>query len=240
MAKPEQPFDPANESRESVVERNIGVFLSDSTHPTLVPEHCFLYTICCTGNCTPAMYYAWESIVRCQNGAAQVNLLLNRASEWLDIDSYLPYEGKVVLHNKTAKSISLRIPRWVDKNAIAIQSSGRRAKPYLVGQYLVFDDVRARDILTVTFPVEETTEKYTLKWKQDEFWKESTNPGSAWQALKDPAVYTCTFRGNTLINISPRDLGVGYPLYERDALQRMTKAPLHKVSRYIAPVLPKL
>ena len=27
------------------------------------------------------------------------NLLLNRASPWMDIDSYIPYEGKVVLKN---------------------------------------------------------------------------------------------------------------------------------------------
>ena len=37
------------------------------------------------------------------DGHAQVNLLLNRASPWLDVDSYLPYEGKVVIHNKTAQ-----------------------------------------------------------------------------------------------------------------------------------------
>jgi hypothetical protein len=240
MAKAEQPFDPVHESRESVIERNMGVFLSDSTHPTLVPEACFLYTICCTGNCTPALYYAWESIVRCENGAAQVNLLLNRASEWLDIDSYLPYEGKVVLHNKTARRISLRIARWVDRKAIATQCGGQPAKPYWVGQYLVFENLKPRDMLTITFPVVETTETYTLKWKQDEFWKESTNPGSTWQPAPHPAVYSCTFRGNTLVNISPRDQGTGYPLYQRDALQHVTETPFKKVSRYIAPVLPKL
>ena len=31
-----------------------------------------------------------------------MNLLLNRASPWIDVDSYLPYEGRVQLKNKTA------------------------------------------------------------------------------------------------------------------------------------------
>ena len=38
-----------------------------------------------------ALYDAWESIVRCLDDMAQVNLLLKRASPWLDVDSYLPY-----------------------------------------------------------------------------------------------------------------------------------------------------
>ena len=240
MAKPDEPFDPANETRDSVIGRNVGVFLSDSTHPTLVPESCFLYTICCTGNCTPAMYYAWESIVRCQDGAAQINLLLNRASAWLDIDSHLPYEGKVVIHNKSARSIAVRIPRWVDKQAIASRFSRRAAKPHWVGQYLVYEDVKSDDVLTINFPVVETTEKFTLKWKQDEFWKESTNPGNNWQARSNAAVSTCTFRGNTLVDIFPRDRGLGYALYEREELKHRTNAPIKTVTRYVAPVAPKL
>ena len=58
---------------------------------------------------------AWTS---CPYGQAIVNLLLNRASPWLDIDSYLPYDGHVKVQNKTAKSVAapnakppLRAPR---------------------------------------------------------------------------------------------------------------------------------
>jgi len=52
------PLDPVNETTDSVIERNVGVFFSDSTHPTLIPDHSFMYTICCTGNCKPALYAA--------------------------------------------------------------------------------------------------------------------------------------------------------------------------------------
>ena len=229
------PLDPVNETAASVIERNVGVFLSDSTHPTLVPEHSLLYTICCTGNCTPALYFAWESTVRCNDGAAQVNLLLNRASPWLDIDSYLPYEGKVVIRNKTARRLAVRMPRWVDTKAVRARINGRAAKPFWVGRYLVFDAVRPKDAVTITFPIVETTETYMVKWYQAEFWKESTNPGSAWQPPKEPTRYTCRFRGNTLVDIAPRDTGPGYSLYLRDNLKG-TKTPTKRVTRYASPV----
>ena len=229
------PFDAATETLERVVERNVGVFFSDSTHPTLIPEHNFLYTICCTGNCTPAMYAAWESIVRCHDGVAQVNLLLNRASAALDMDSYLPYEGKVAIRNKTAKRLSVRIPRWVDKGAVTCTINGAAATPFWAGPYLVVDSVHPNDAITFQFPMTETSETFTLKWKQSEFWKESTNPGASWAAQNPPVRYTCRFRGATLVDISPRDAGPGYPLYERGAQRGL--APTMKVTRYIAPSL---
>lgn len=64
-----------------------------------------------------------------------MNLLLNRASGWLGIDSFLPYERKVVIHNKTAKSIAVRIPRWADKKALASRSSGREVTPFFLCVY---------------------------------------------------------------------------------------------------------
>ncbi len=57
-----------------------------------------------------AFYYAWEAITRYRDGIAQVNLLLNRASGWLDIESHIPYEGKVVLRNKACNGIHIRMP----------------------------------------------------------------------------------------------------------------------------------
>jgi hypothetical protein len=80
----------------------------------------------------------------------------------------------------------------------------------------------------------ETTEAYTLKWYQAEFWKESTNPGNTWQPAKEPTRYTCRFRGNTLVEITPRDAGPGYPLYLRESLKAKT-APMRQVTRYISP-----
>ncbi len=231
------PYDPKNESNERVIERNVGVFMSDATHPTLIPEHCLLYTICCTGNCTPALYAAWEATLRCRAGAAQVNLLLNRASQWFDVESSLPYEGKVVVRNKTARSLAVRIPRWVEMRSVLCRVNKADAAPVVAGRYLVLSRIEPLDVVTLTFPLETTTEAYTLKWRQSEFWKESTNPGPSWQPPKEPSRYVCTFRGNTLVDITPRDAGPGYPLYVRGSI-KAGQAPTLQVTRYLPPVVP--
>jgi hypothetical protein len=229
-----KPFTEDNDSTDAADERSIGAFLSDSTHPTLIPQSNLLYTICCTGNCNPALYAAWDATVRGQGDAAQINLLLNRVSAWLDIDSYLPYEGKVVVRNKTAKQLSVRIPRWADKKAVQVAVDGKRPALFWVGQYLLLTDLRPKAEITITFAVVESAETLTLMWKQNEYWKECTEPAHDW-SNPNPTVFTCTFRGNTLVDISPRDQGRGLPLYLRDNL-KATRAPMKKVDRYIPPV----
>ena len=164
---------PGSDTTRQVVERNVGAFLSDGGHPAEIPRHTFQYTICCLGNGTKGMYYAWKSIVDYNNKAARINLLLNRASPWLDMDSYLPYEGKVVIRNKTAGKISVRMPLWVDKNSVRSKIGGTVARPFWNGRYAVFDSVKGGDMLTMEFPVVESTETYTLKWNQSDFWFES-------------------------------------------------------------------
>ncbi|NUM56759.1 MAG: hypothetical protein HUU46_24285 [Candidatus Hydrogenedentes bacterium] len=228
------PYDPANESNENAIDRCLGTFLSDSTHPTLIPEHNLLYTICCTGNCTPAMYFAWHSIAQCDDGHARINLLLNRASPWLDVDSYLPFEGKVVIRNKSAQSVAVRIPFYVDTRSVRATVNGEPHDAVWVGRYATLDNLEPTDTITLEFPLTTTTETYTLKWKQDEFWKECTDPGPDWKPLDPPAKYTFTIRGNTVIDVSPRDTGKGLPLYQRDAL-KAAKAPMKTVRRYVAP-----
>ena len=214
------------------VNRVVGTYFSDSGSPARIPQVRMYSTICCTGNCIPALYYAWESIVHCQEGSAKVNLLLNRASPWLDVDSYMPYEGKVVIHNKTAKSLALRIPRWVDKKAVVGRINSQAAAPDWIGNYLTFGQIKPGDEITVTFPVVTATETYTLQWKHTDHWMESTNPGRSWANPK-PTKYTMTFKGNTLVDIMPREGGTGYPLYQRRQERDATTAPIKVVKRFV-------
>jgi hypothetical protein len=190
-----------------------------------------LYTICCTGNCVPALYAAWDAIVRCENGNAQVNLLLNRSSKWLDIDSYLPYEGKVVIRNKAARQIAVRIPLWVDVDSVESSIDGRSVESSRLGRYLVFDNVAPKSALEIKFPVVETVETWTLNWSEKEFWQECTNAGSDWKAPAEPHKYTMRFRGNTLVDIKPRDTSLGFPLYQR-AKYVHDSAPTKTITRF--------
>ncbi len=155
---PEHKLDPRMQTDERVIERNLGSF-SSGGDPT------WLYgwwTMCCTGNCAVALHVAWDSILSHQDGVVQVNLLLNRASAWLDVDSHLPHEGKVTLKNKTAHTVYLRKPLWADKAALRCRVDGKAVTPHWVDNYLAFPGLSGKEEIVVEFPVSETTETYTL------------------------------------------------------------------------------
>ncbi len=228
-AGPEHKIDPRMETDERVIDRQLGAFVSGSD-PTVSYGW---WTMCCLGNCSVALYKAWESIIRCHDGIAQVNLLLNRASPWLDVESYLPYEGKVVLKNKTAQKVYVRVPAWVDKQAVKYRVNQKELPRHWVNNYLIVESLAPRDVATLEFPVVETEEKHT----EAAFGVE----------------YTCRFKGNTLVDISPRaarpgratdtsddgsrfQVNTGYPLYEREYYEAH-KTPLKKVKRYASPII---
>ena len=96
---------------EAVTRRNLGAFAgwpgpNDWVHQIGI-QHC------CTGNGTRTLYYAWEHIVQAKKGILRVNLLLNRASMWADVYSFIPYQGKVAIRMKKAISLLVRAPAWV-------------------------------------------------------------------------------------------------------------------------------
>ena len=234
MPPPDDTPDPNNTTTDQVIERNVGAYLSDGSHPTLIPRGSFQWTICCSGNCTPALYLAWHGITRYDesNKVATVNLLLNRASAWLDVDSHLPYEGKVVIQNKTARVIQVRIPCWVDKKAVQAWVGGQAVSLHWHDQYLWLDELFSGDEITITFPMVTTTETYTITWTDNEFWFEGMNEGSG----RD--TYTLTLKGNTLVDITPRSTAQGYPLYQRNRERDGDRATTHTVTRFISNVLP--
>ena len=78
------------------------------------------------------------------------------------------------------------------------------------------------DVIRLQFPVVEETISYTALAR-------------AWRL---ETVYKCTFRGNTLVDISPRDASpTNYPLYLRDHLKRAGPAPMKAVRRFAAEPL---
>ena len=204
---PEKPIT------KDVIPRSIGLMAG------MIEVTTMAYTIqggCCSGNGTQAMYYAWHSAVRFKDAVATVNLLLNRASPWMDVASYLPYEGKVVLTNKQARRAAIRIPRWVDRAAIQTRVNGKSAASSWIGNYLVVDGLRPKDILVLDFPIVERAAKYTMAFDR---------------------TYAFQFKGNTVVDVSPRDTNpTGYPVYLRDHFQQTT-APMKKVNQYVAPVI---
>ncbi len=244
-ASPAVPVKPW-EDPEGFVERTMGVLCDDALHPSISTPGLMS---CCTYNGLIGYYHAWESIVRCRGGAAEVNLLLNRASPWLDVEASLPFEGRAVIRNKGAQTISVRLPRWVDRRATTVSINGRRIDPVWLGGRLHVTSLKPRDVLALEFPVVESSETATVGWSTIHVpgWTEVTRlldqdkpiaptdyQVSAAPRERDPLpVFTMRFRGNDLVDISPRETGLGYPLYRRDHV-KAGPAPTRKVKRFAA------
>jgi hypothetical protein len=167
---------------------------------------------CCSANGAIGLYYAWHGITRFDKEVATVNLLLNRASAWMDVDSYLPYEGKVVLHNKRAHTALIRLPNWLQPNKVMCFVNDKPQQPVEVGRYLMFNGLVGKEDLRLEFPVLEQTSKYTINDIQ----------------------YTVSFRGSTVIDIAPRDTNPAriYPFFQRERF-RANKAPMLMVKRFV-------
>ncbi len=191
-------------------------------------------------NGSQGLYAVWESMLRFQDGTAQVNLLLNRASPWLDVDSYLPHEGKVVLRNKQAKRIQVYLPRWVNKTKVKCTVDTNVIPAVFLGNYLLVEPVRPGSTILVTFPMQEETETFTLE-----------DYGQLPSNLLGSYTYKITFRGNTAVQVIPtpsneaepktwggreRDAYGIYPAYQDKDLAKLRtpQAPMRKVDRVIA------
>jgi hypothetical protein len=175
---------------------------------------------CCTGNGAVGLYYAWHGITRFDgpSGTASVNLLLNRAAPWLDVDSWLPYEGRAVIRNKLARCVAIRLPYWVARDRVTCFIDDQPVRPASAGSHLLFSNLKPRSgttagsVIRLEFPLPTTTEKHAVL-------------GHA---------YTLTFRGATVVDIAPRDAtSRRYRYYQRDDLKR-DKTPTKTVERFVA------
>lgn len=142
--------------------------------------------ICCLGSGTRGLYMGWSNTVTSdKDGKVSVNFLLNRGSAWLDVESHLPHEGKVVLRvNKDLPSLQVRIPEWAGFAKVRIVreregavSEGRGSEPsrWLKEVFLQLNEAFAGETITITFPLSERTtvetaigQTFVTEWRGDD------------------------------------------------------------------------
>lgn len=189
-AKPVTPF----ESAKHAAERNVGAFgggASASDWALGVASSGIGH--CCTGTCTRAIYYVWENMVERSGEDVRINLLMNRASRWADVYSYVPYEGRVDVKVKTdCRNLRVRAPEWVKTGdpALTCNVNGKSRRANWEGRYINLGAVKPGDKIDLKFPISERTVKERIG-NQD---------------------YTLVIKGNTVISIDPP--GKNGPLYQ--------------------------
>jgi len=140
---------PGMEDTEDVVERSIGAM-----------SNCLIGGMyqapnqmsCCTGNGVQGFYYGWEAAIRHDGGTSTVNLFYTRFSPWMDLISYLPYEGKIVINNKATKTLNVRIPGWVLIRDVRVSVNGNVVNPGLAGRYIRLSGLSGNERIEVAFP----------------------------------------------------------------------------------------
>jgi hypothetical protein len=86
----------------------------------------------------------------------------------------------------------------------------RRVSAARVGNYILFEGIKAGSEIEAEFPLKQESFSFT----------------------SGETTYRCTFRGNDLLDISPRLEGASYPMYLGRPLEPGA-APLRSVTRYV-------
>ncbi|RKY06227.1 MAG: hypothetical protein DRP56_07810 [Planctomycetota bacterium] len=217
---PASTHDPMCQTTDNVLARHVGAF-AGWPHPNdwgydlhdwpaeqeILPSRTVMH--CCTGNASRALYYVWERMVQYKAGKLKVNLLLNRASQWADVDSHIPYAGQVDVKIKKPVNLSIRIPEWVSPKDVRIRVDGKDIQVKFNSRYALVGDVVPGNVVTMTFPIAERT---------DSIWVEKHK-------------YNIVRKGNEVVAMDP--MGEFCPLYLREHY-RANDTRWHKAERFVS------
>jgi len=208
-SKPVGPFEVAGQAPE----RNVGAFAGGaSANDFALGVASSGIGHCCTGTCTRTIYYIWEHMVHRNQDELRVNLLMNRASRWADVYSYVPYQGRVDLKVKEqCREVLVRAPEWVESKSPRIQCkvNGASRSVHWVGRYVSAGAAQPGDVVSLTFPIEERTVKEKI----------------------GPESYTLVIKGNTVVSIDPA--GKNGPLYQGREKYRTSEVAWRQAKRFV-------
>ncbi len=216
--------------QEKLLERAVGTYCGWGSPVALST----VLQNCCMANGAQSLYSAWESIVQFKDATATVNLLLNRQSPWLDVESYLPYQGKVVLRNKKARRVLIRIPGWTQRHRVTCRVNGSPVPVHFVGNYLLLERVPTSAVVTLAFPIHEEVRTFTV----DDYGNRGREPkalgrykyevvlkaGSAMKVRSLEGDQSRTWEGGKL------DVSVIYPAYQDRGYLTGDVAPMKKAA----------
>lgn len=150
---------------------------------------------CCADATIRASEAVWAEIVTGNAHETRVNLALNRVSPLVEVSSCLPYRGEVDVLVKAARRVLVRVPEWTSPTQTRAYLDRKSVPVRWSGNYLVFDQLRPGQQLTVTYPVRIAEVQETINGVR----------------------YTERWRGNTIVDITPP--GHWIPMYQRPELE---------------------
>ena len=210
---PYVPADPAKyETDERVAERNTGTFASLPAPNGMClgfgwPGMRIMQ--CCSGNMLRSIYYLWDHIVTHDDGTVKANLLLNRTSPWVDLESYIPYEGRVDARVRQACELQVRMPEWVEPDELWCAVNERPHALRSEDRYAIVGAVAPGDRVSLRFPIAERTVKETIMGID----------------------LTMAIRGNDVVHMDPA--GDYYPFYVDKERYRQGEPAWRTAQRFV-------
>jgi hypothetical protein len=208
------PISPVPEGAtgDNVSERVIGSFSGwASANQYLVDMNQPLISACCTGNGSRALFYVWQDMLNFDRERLTIHLLFNRASRWADVNSFIPYEGRVEVLMKAECELELRLPEWVSPEETNAMVNQTPVEPSFAGRYARLGRLQRGDIAILTFPIIERTVDTQIGDQS----------------------YSLVIKGNEVVSIRP--LGNWCPYYQREYYRQNT-TPMIERKRYVVRI----
>jgi hypothetical protein len=199
-----------NETSDHVATRNLGGFAGWASGNEWALRSGIMH--CCTGNSTRALYYIWENIVESKGEKFQVNLLLNHVSSWGDVQSFIPYRGRVVVKLKRpCQSVLIRMPEWLKSGSpeVVCKLDGSSREVTWEGRYINVGAGNSGESLEIAFPM--TTRTVTERLGCTD--------------------YTLEIKGSTVVSVDPP--GQKGAIYQR-AHYRSDQESWRQVQRFVS------
>ena len=141
---------------------------------------------CCGGSGTHGLFIIWKNASRFENGTLSVNLHIDKLLPQAEIRSQQPYQGLVTIDLKQSCNVRVRIPEFVDPQAIQAKSNQGKVEARVWGNYLELGQRQTGDQLQVSYPVAMWEEDVTIG-----------NPG--YRQYR----YRATWKGDTVVRMTP-------------------------------------
>jgi DUF1680 family protein len=161
------------------------------------------------GCCSPAgvnsIFYIWNNILTVRGNEVRVNFHITRRSPWIDIISYLPYQGKIEIRVHKRCKLYIRMPVWVKKKDAKVEINGRKIPKDFENEYIKFEVSNINNRITVEYPVHQAENKELVG---------GNKTGTSF--TNGQTLYTIRWKGNTVISLKPS--GKYLPIYQREHL----------------------
>ena len=141
---------------------------------------------CCGGSGTHGLFIVWKNASRFENDTLSVHLHIDKLLPQAEIRSQQPYRGLLTIDLKQSCKVRVRIPEFVDPQAIQAKSNQGNVEARVWGNYLELGERQAGETVKISYPVPVWEEEVTIG-----------NPGYRQYG------YRATWKGDTVIRMTP-------------------------------------